>query len=299
MSEKNYYWLRLYDDFFNSKRIKKLRSIAGGDTYTIIYLKMQLKALKTDGYLYFDKLCSDFAEELAIDIDENPEDVKITIQFLLSCGLLECNENGKEYFLTYLQNCIGCETAAAQRGRKYRAKLTDEQKEKERERARLGMKKIREERKNNKNVTCYELVTNVEKEKEIEIDKRDINISYEKINFSKRETAQKIIDLFNQYCPSLPKVTRLTDKRTKTINARLKEYTEEEIIKTFILVEQSDFLTGRSGKWSGASFDWIMNPNNIVKILENNYINKAEPQKEPPKKSNYNFEELEREIMNN
>lgn len=43
---KRYYWLKLMDDFFDSKRIKKLRKMAGGDTYTIIYLKMQLLSLK-------------------------------------------------------------------------------------------------------------------------------------------------------------------------------------------------------------------------------------------------------------
>ena len=42
---KRYYWLKLRDDFFTSKRIKKLRKIEHGDTYIIIYLKMQLKAM--------------------------------------------------------------------------------------------------------------------------------------------------------------------------------------------------------------------------------------------------------------
>lgn len=120
MSEKRYYWLKLYDDFFTSKRIKKLRTIAGGDTYTIIYLKMQLKALKTDGYLYFDGVMSDFAEELALDIDEEPEDVKVTINYLLSVGLLETND-GEQYKLPFLDKCIGSETAAAQRVRDHRA----------------------------------------------------------------------------------------------------------------------------------------------------------------------------------
>ena len=39
---KRYYWLKLPDGFFRQKAIKKLRKIAGGDTYTIIYLKMLL-----------------------------------------------------------------------------------------------------------------------------------------------------------------------------------------------------------------------------------------------------------------
>ena len=58
---KRYYWLRLHHDFFDSKRIKKLRRMAGGDTYTIIYLKMQLLAMKTDGTLTWTGLEDDFA----------------------------------------------------------------------------------------------------------------------------------------------------------------------------------------------------------------------------------------------
>lgn len=123
---KRYFWLRLYDDFFTSKRIKKLRALAGGDTYTIIYLKMQLKAIKDDGYLYFDNIMKDFAEELALDIDETPDDVRVTIQYLLSVGLLECSEDGEQYFLTYLPNLIGSETASAQRVRDYRKRKKEE-----------------------------------------------------------------------------------------------------------------------------------------------------------------------------
>ena len=40
MAERRFYWLKLPEGFFRQKEIKKLRQIAGGDTYTIIYLKM-------------------------------------------------------------------------------------------------------------------------------------------------------------------------------------------------------------------------------------------------------------------
>ena len=61
---KRYYWLKLPEDFFRQKPIKKLRKIAGGDTYTIIYLKMLLIAMKEDGKLYFEGVEDDFYEEL-------------------------------------------------------------------------------------------------------------------------------------------------------------------------------------------------------------------------------------------
>ena len=118
MAEKRYFWMKLPEDFFQSKRIKKLRNLAGGDTYTIIYLKMQLKALKTDGYLYFDGIMNDFAEEIALDIDENAEDVRVTVQYLLSVGLLETSDD-ETYCLCFLKDMIGSETAHTQRQRDY------------------------------------------------------------------------------------------------------------------------------------------------------------------------------------
>lgn len=80
---KKYYWLKLRNDWFGDKRIKKLRSIAGGDTYTIIYLKMQLLSLKNEGKLFFEGVEDDFVSELALDLDEEVENVKITVSFLM------------------------------------------------------------------------------------------------------------------------------------------------------------------------------------------------------------------------
>ena len=157
MGEKRYYWLKLHDDFFTSKRIKKLRSLAGGDTYTIIYLKMQLKALKTDGYLYFDEVADDFASELALDIDENPDDVRVTIQYLISVGLMECSENGTEYCLTFMKNLIGSENAGTQRVRDHRA----------RQKALHCNADVTEM----KRLGNAEIEIDIEKEKDIEIDK--------------------------------------------------------------------------------------------------------------------------------
>lgn len=122
MSEpKRYFWLKLHKDFFQRKEIKRLRKIAGGDTYTIIYLKMLLRSIMSDGKLYFDGLEDDFASELALDLDEKEENVQITIQYLLKSGLLEmCSD--EEYYLPDTKDSTGCETAVASRVRKHREK---------------------------------------------------------------------------------------------------------------------------------------------------------------------------------
>lgn len=155
MAQKRYYWLKLQDGFFNSKRIKKLRKLAGGDTYTIIYLKMQLLAMKTDGILRWTGLEDNFAAELALDLDEEPENVAVTMQYLLSCGLAETDDN-TAFFLPYAVENVGSECSSAKRVREHRER-----------KALLG----------NDDVTPMKRLRNVESEiekdieKEIEIDK--------------------------------------------------------------------------------------------------------------------------------
>lgn len=124
MAEKKYYWLKLKEDFFESKRIKKLRKLAGGDTFTIIYLKMQLKSINSDGVLTFSGLEKTFAEELALDIDEKPEDVGLLLNYLSTVGLIETSD-GVNFLLPYAKDCIGSETASAERKRLERSRKRD------------------------------------------------------------------------------------------------------------------------------------------------------------------------------
>lgn len=119
-NEKRYYWLKLPVDFFRQKEIKKLRRIPGGDTYTIIYQKMLLLSLETGGRLYYEGVEEDFASELALDIDEDVEAVKITIQFLMANNILFQN-NVVEFELLTAHEMTGSETDAARRKRKSRA----------------------------------------------------------------------------------------------------------------------------------------------------------------------------------
>jgi len=116
---KRYYWLKLHNDFFTDKRIKKLRKIAGGDTYTVIYLKMMLKSVNNDGVLEYEGIEGTFAEELALDLDEDADNVQVTINYLMQTGLLEDVGNG-EYSLSEVKNLVGSESASAQRVREYR-----------------------------------------------------------------------------------------------------------------------------------------------------------------------------------
>jgi len=81
------------------------------------------------------------------------------------------------------------------------------------------------------------------------------------------------VQIFNSVCIDLPKVEKITEARKKSITNRIKENSPEILGDVFKKVAESDFLSGRKSDWK-ATFDWIMMPNNFIKILEDNYKNK-------------------------
>lgn len=116
---KKYFWLKLKDDFFNQKEIKMLRKLAGGDTFTIIYLKILLLSLKNDGRVYYDGIAKNMVEEIALEIDEQIDNVTLTFNYLQSKGLLVFNADD-EVELSNVHQMIGSESASASRVRKHR-----------------------------------------------------------------------------------------------------------------------------------------------------------------------------------
>jgi hypothetical protein len=76
---------------------------------------------------------------------------------------------------------------------------------------------------------------------------------------------------FYRLCPTLPRAI-LTNARKKNIDALLKTYTLENVTEVFEKTGKSDYLTGKVVKWK-ANFDWLINSNKFVKVLEGNYDN--------------------------
>ena len=251
---KKYYWLKLQTDFFTSKAMKKLRKIAGGDTYTIIYLKLQLLSLNDNGVLHFEGVEPTFAEEMALALDEDAENVKITLMFLENMGLLE-QQNANEYILSEVPYLVGSETDKAALMRQKRA----------REKA-AGITQ------NGNNVTAMlPDVTACYTEKEREKEKEKIREDREK----KRERTeyQLIVDIYNDTCVSFPRVTALSETRKKAIKARLNVYSLEDFKQLFTLAEQSNFLKGGNTRNWQANFDWLIKDANMAKVLDGNYNN--------------------------
>ena len=208
---RRYYWLKLKEDFFTDKRIKRLRRISGGDTYTIIYLKLLLLSLKNSGKIYYDGVETDFIKELALTIDETEDDVMVTVNYLVAQNLMETIVENDEYFLTEIPNLIGSETASTRRSRKSRAHRENQKVLQCNTNATLG------------NLLQQNCNTEIEKEIDIELEKE-----------GERKKQSLPPTLYGEY-----KNIRLTDEEYQRLTDKLQGHTDTMIEKLSRYIKSS------------------------------------------------------------
>lgn len=86
---------------------------------------------------------------------------------------------------------------------------------------------------------------------------------------------------YHDHCPSYPRIRKLSANRKKAIAARWKEYKANlaTFIELFDMAEASPFLKGQNSRNWSADFDWLMNSDNMAKVLEGKYVdNNRRPQ---------------------
>ena len=246
---------------------------------------MLLLALKQEGKLFFEGVEDDFCDELALDLDEEPDNVKITIQFLIAQGLMqECADN--EYILPECTNLTGSEDPSAARVRAYRS---------------------RKALQCNADVTeCNVPVTSCNTEKEIETEKEtDTEKSKEKkkntegreevqtegtisdeivcetqsVSLDVKEVAEAWNNLQNLGIKRVSKMIT-TCTRYKSLSARIREHGKDKVLEAIENIKASNFLQGMNDKGWVITFDWFVKPNNFVKVLDGNYSNRVTREQE-------------------
>lgn len=178
---KKFVWMKLQKDFFTNPRIKKVRSLAGGDTYTCIYLELLLFSLDTDGVIFYENIEQNLEAELALKIDEDEINIKAALAIFESLGLIERGENDD---LRLVEACslMGSECDSAARVRAFRAK------KKEAEALQCNARVTQ----SNRNVT-----TDKEKDKEIEKEEETEKEFYAHTREAKKQEAFKIPSFIN------------------------------------------------------------------------------------------------------
>ena len=118
--------------------------------------------------------------------------------------------------------------------------------------------------------------------KQSKVKQSKVNKSKAKQSSTDGELLDDILLSFNSVCVSLDPVKSLGDYSKRMLLQLMAQKSDLDFEKLFERVERSDFLTGRNGRWSKggnkASFEWIIRPDNVNKILSGKYDNK-EPSK--------------------
>ncbi len=195
--DKNYYWIKLQSDWFKTPAVKLLRTMAGGDTYAIIYLELILLSLENNGYIYFTGIGDNFSQEIALVLNEKEVDVEALMAYLISKKLIEySDDNAFKFADDVTEGLIGKESSSAKRVRAYR----NRQKQ-------LALQ-------SNNDVTNRN--TELEKELEIDKDKREKHSTANAEHFDWKA----VIDYLNQ---KAGKHFKHTDANKRLIIARYRD----------------------------------------------------------------------------
>ena len=124
---KIYFWLKIDKKFFDNIFIKRLKTVPGGYTMTVIYIRLMLESLESDCILYYEGYFDNLKEELALKLDVSEDDIDMTMAYFTKCGLIQVDED-KNAELPQAKALVQQETNQAAYMREYR-KQQREQKE--------------------------------------------------------------------------------------------------------------------------------------------------------------------------
>lgn len=93
--------------------------MAGGDTMVVIYQKMMLSSLDTNGVIYYEGVYGKLEEELALMIDEETEQVAMTLAYFTKAGLIQI-DNSQNVEMSQVSALIDQETNWARYKREQR-----------------------------------------------------------------------------------------------------------------------------------------------------------------------------------
>lgn len=253
-------WIRLNTDMFDNAKIKYLRKLPEGDKIVLIWVMLLAKAGKcnSNGFIFLTENIPYTPDMLAAEFDFEANTIILALNSLNRLNMINLEEHTLHITgWDEHQNTEGLEKIRAQT-RKRVAKFREKQ-------SLLPS-----------NVTCNVTVTEGNAtERDIEEDKeRDIDIDINSI--SKDILVPKHLVPIQEKWNSigLSKIRDVKGNRLKLLNARIKEHGIDGVLEAIENIKSSSFLKGQNKTSWTIAFDWLIKPNNFIKVLEGNYSDK-------------------------
>lgn len=296
-------WIKLRVDMFDDEKIKIIQSMPEGDAILVIWIRIIALAGKCNAkglVLIEDEF--PYSDEMLATIFNKPlATVRLALGTFEKFRMIERTEKG-----IYISNFEKHQNTEGMEKIREQARIR-KQREREKKRALLEAGNTpalpenpetlpenvtdnvtshvtsrvteREVTKQNKNKNIYNISSN---EDIVETSEKTSEVPDRK---SERLSYDEIMKDFHATCPDLPGIRALNDARKTKIRSLVKELDklkifpgvepEKKLHVIFQAAQNSDFLSGRSGKWNGCSFDWLINKTNALKVLEGQYQNKG------------------------
>lgn len=303
-------WIKLRIDMFDDEKIKIIQSMPDGDALLVVWIRLIALAGKcnANGLVLVEDEFPYTDEMLSVIFNKPLQTVKLALTTFEKFRMIESTTKG--IYITNFdkhQNIEGMERIREQnRIRK--------QRQRERNKALLleelpsgsaadPAPGIDENNNVTSDVTSQsrDMSREVTKQREEEEKEEEyINIYFDEYILSGpadetpdpvpdsgriRIDYQHIMTDFHDTCTDLPTIRAMSEARKKKIRTLLNEFDKlkiwpdvtmyDRLHRIFEMAQDSDFLSGRNGRWGGCSFDWLINKTNALKVLEGTYANKG------------------------
>ena len=277
-------WIKICSDIFDDEKILMIESLPNADNIIVIWFKLLCLAGKSNNsgvFLMNDKIAySD--EMLAAIFRRDVKIVRMALKTFQDFAMIEIIND-----TVTIPNWSKYQTLDAYEKKKERDRIYQQNRRKKQKLLAEKSKKS-SDKSLDPSVDVATLEEDIDKERDIDI---DIN-------------TKVFIEKWNSL--GLNKLINIKNKRLKSLQARVKEYGIEKVMEAIDNINQSDFLKGKNDRGWQIDFDWLMKPNNFIKVLENKYksnepviqaskndgssFNNFEPRQ-------YDYEDLEKKLL--
>ncbi len=276
--EKKFYWLKLKENFFEEPSIDWLLDQPKGKEYVAIYLMLCLRTINTQGTLIRkigDLIIPYDLKKIAQITRTDIDTIIVAFELFKKLNLVSILDNDT-FFIQQVEEMVGTsETKWAEYKRNQR--LTNKNKQE------LNLDNVQ----NMSNETEDTPLDNVPldsrdkilefRDKEIK-DSNSNNLNDDNENHpsvivtNPEEAIQNIILSWNaiKTIPKIQTVSQQTRRYLDLIHI-LKQYGTEKVIQAINNIPKSQYLQGKNDKGIIIQFDWFINQDNFIKVLENRY----------------------------
>lgn len=263
-------WIKICSDIFDDEKILMIESLPNADNIIVIWFKLLCLAGKSNNsgvFLMNDKIAySD--EMLAAIFRRDVKIVRMALKTFQDFAMVEIIND-----TVTIPNWSKYQTLDAYEKKKERDRIYQQNRRKKQKLLAEKSKKS-SDKSLDSSVDVATLEEDIDKERDIDI---DIN-------------TKVFIEKWNSL--GLNKLINIKNKRLKSLKARVKEYGIEKVMEAIDNINQSDFLKGKNDRGWQIDFDWLMKPNNFIKVLENKYKSN-EPVIQASKNDGSNFNNFE------